>query len=235
MVINKHAGIVVHAGINNEKNTLSDALFAYTDQLSDIGGMERRGIVHRLDKDTSGLMVIAKSNDAHLNLVKQLKERTLERKYKALTWGVIKPLSGIIDYPMMKNKSDRTKMMAVMKNSKRLEDAKEAITEYKTIEVFANGAVSLIECTLKTGRTHQIRVHLSAKGNSIVGDQTYGQNFRKINNIKDEVKECLSVARNQMLYSYYIKLEHPITGVNLEFDKELPDIYNSLVARLRTL
>lgn len=232
IVINKSVGVNVHPGIGHRQDTLVNALLYHSDELSDIGGEERRGIVHRLDKDTSGLMVVAKTNHAHENLVTQLKNRTLVRKYKALIWGVMYPLSGTIDYRISKNKMDRTKMMAI-KGDKIAPNAKDAITHYHTLQIFVNGGISLVECSLETGRTHQIRVHLSASAHSILGDQLYGQNARKIKESQDVVRPFLEKLKHQALHSFYIKFQHPVSNELLEFEKNVPNEYNMLMNKLK--
>jgi 23S rRNA pseudouridine1911/1915/1917 synthase len=230
IVINKQAGLTVHPGANNYQDTLSNALLFYSDSLSDIGGLERPGIVHRLDKDTSGLMVVAKNNFAHESLAAQITTRQLARKYKALVWGVVNPQAGIIKNNIARSNHNRKKMTIVASGGK------EAITHYNTAEILLNGLISMVECKLETGRTHQIRVQLSKQGNSVVGDQVYGNNNRKINNCSqllhsEELQLKLNLFRRQALHSYYISFTHPITMEFLEFTIELPqDMLNLLEA-----
>ncbi|XVN43613.1 MAG: RluA family pseudouridine synthase [Candidatus Rickettsia vulgarisii] len=216
IVINKAAGMTVHPGSGNHQDTLVNALLYHTKFLSDIGGLERPGVVHRLDKDTSGLMVVAKNNFAHVNLAKQIESRNLTRKYKALIWGVMNPATGTIRNNIGRNRIDRQKM-TILKFG-----GKEAITSYKTEEIFFNGLISMIECKLTTGRTHQIRVQLSHLQHSIVGDQTYGHNNRKINQASDAVKQKLINFKRQALHSWYISFTHPVSGKLLEFQSPLP-------------
>jgi len=196
--------------------------------ISDEGGEIRPGIVHTLDKNTSGLMVVAKNNAAHRALATQIESRTLKRKYKALVWGIIKPPEGIITQPMARSKLDRKKMTTVKSGGKA------AITHYKTLEIFKSGMFSLVECSLETGRTHQIRVHLSHIGHSIVGDQTYGNNKRKTTGCPETLREVLIKFDHQALHSFYISFIHPITEVLMEFEKELPVDYNNLITCLKT-
>ena len=228
IVINKSSSMTVHPGAGDYKDTLVNALLHYTDNLSDEGGEIRPGIVHRLDKNTSGLMVVAKNNITHRELATQIEARTLKRKYKALVWGIIKPSEGIISQPMARSKLDRKKMTTVKSGGK------SAITHYKTLEIFKSGMFSLVECTLETGRTHQIRVHLSHIGHSIVGDQTYGNNKRKILGCPAGLKEVLIKFNHQALHSFYISFIHPINNVLMEFEKEVPVDYNNLLTYLRT-
>ena len=173
IIINKPKGMVVHPGAGNRDNTLANALtFKYKKKLSDISGNLRPGIVHRIDKDTSGLLVIARNNLAHSNLSKQFSEHSIKRKYKCLVWGILRPLNGKIETLITRNKKNRQLMMVSEISGKK------AITNYKTIKVFHLKdipKISLIECELETGRTHQIRVHLKHKGSSILGDNQYGK------------------------------------------------------------
>ena len=165
LIVNKQKGLVVHPGAGNSKNTLANALaYKYKNNLSNINGKLRPGIIHRIDKDTSGLLVIAKNNISHSNLSKQFSEHTIKRKYKCLVWGILRPLNGKIDTLISRNKRNR-QLMTVSEIS-----GKRAITNYKTIRSFFREdipKISLMECELETGRTHQIRVHLSYKGISI--------------------------------------------------------------------
>lgn len=226
IVINKAVGMTTHPGAGNHSDTLVNALLYHSKYLSDIGGEGRPGIVHRLDKDTSGLMVVAKNNSAHAALAEQLQDRVLKRAYKALVWGVLKPVNGTIEAEIGRSPNDRKKMAVVKKGGK------SAITNYNTLEIYANGIFSLVECHLDTGRTHQIRVHMSHKGHSIVGDQTYGNNRRKIGNIPDDIREIVSHFDHQALHSYYISFVHPTTGKVLEFEKDVPEDYNQLLKLL---
>ena len=227
MVLNKSSSMTVHPGAGNYTDTLVNALLYYTDNLSNEGGEIRPGIVHRLDKNTSGLMVVAKNNPAHRSLASQIETRTLKRKYKALVWGIIRPQEGIINQQMARSKLDRKKMTTVKSGGKA------AITHYKTLEIFKSGLFSLIECQLETGRTHQIRVHLSHVGHSILGDQTYGNNKRKIISCPDILKTKLMEFNHQALHSFYISFTHPTSGIFMEFEKELPLDYSEIIAFLK--
>ena len=227
IVVNKSSTMTVHPGAGDHKETLVNALLYHSNSLSDIGGEIRPGIVHRLDKTTSGLMVVAKNNRAHAHLAGQIESGELIRQYRALVWGVVKPVEGIINLPMGRSKLDRKKMTTVKSGGK------VAITHYKTIEVLHNGLFSLVECKLETGRTHQIRVHLSHGGHSIVGDQTYGNNSRKIQGSPDYLKEELKKMNHQALHSFYISFIHPVSGIRREFEKGLPVDYNHLLEVIR--
>ena len=173
LVINKPKGMVVHPGAGNYEDTLVNALlFKYKKNLSNVNGTLRPGIVHRLDKETSGLLVVAKNNLAHSNLGNQFSKHTIKRKYLCLSWGVVRPLNGKINTLISRDKKNRQLMTASDVNGKK------AITNYKTIKVFNIKdipKISLIECELETGRTHQIRVHLKYKGTSLLGDRQYGK------------------------------------------------------------
>ena len=183
LVINKPKGMVVHPGAGNYEDTLVNALlFKYKKKLSDVNGPLRPGIVHRIDKETSGLLVIAKNNLAHSNLGDQFSNHSIERKYLCLAWGVIRPFNGVINTLISRDKKNRQLMTVSEINGKK------AITNYKTVKVFNIKdipKISLLECELETGRTHQIRVHLKYKGTSLLGDKQYGKKnikFKKINN-----------------------------------------------------
>ena len=173
LVVDKPKGMVVHPGAGNYENTLANGLaYKYKNNLSDINGNLRPGIVHRIDKDTSGLLVVAKNNLAHSKLGKQFSEHTIKRKYKCLIWGLVRPLNGRIETLISRDKRNRQLMSVSEINGKK------AITNYKTIKVFSIRdipKISLMECELETGRTHQIRVHFKFKGTSILGDNQYGE------------------------------------------------------------
>ena len=187
IVINKSPGVVVHPGAGNYENTIVNGLlFKYQNKLSSIGGKLRPGIVHRIDKDTSGVIVVAKNDAAHINLSKQFSDHTIKRIYEALVWGSLKPRSGKISERISRSTKNR-QLMAVKK-----EKGKIAITNYKTLEIFQNlnlPKISLIECSLETGRTHQIRVHMNFKGNPILGDKSYGKSKRKFKKIDINIEK----------------------------------------------
>ena len=179
LIVNKPKGRVVHPGAGNYKNTLANALiYKYKNKLSNINGELRPGIVHRIDKETSGLLVVAKNNLSHSRLGKQFSDHSIKRKYLCLVWGVIRPLQGRIETLISRNKKNRQLMMVSEFNGKK------AITNYQTIKVFDIKdipKISLIGCELETGRTHQIRVHMQYKGSSLLGDNQYG---KKILNLR---------------------------------------------------
>lgn len=214
LVVNKPQGMVVHPAAGNYTGTLVNALLYHCgDSLSGINGEKRPGIVHRIDKDTSGLLLVAKNDNAHQKLSSQIKEHSLTRAYKALVHGNIKQDSGRIDAPIGRHPSDRKKMTVTDKNSR------EAVTNFRVIERY--GRYTFVECILETGRTHQIRVHMSKNGHPIVGDKTYG--------VK---KEEFNLA-GQLLHAYKVGFIHPVSGEYMEFVSELPDYYMNVLDRLR--
>ncbi len=232
LVINKAAGMVVHPAAGNWDGTLVNALLYHCgDSLSGIGGVVRPGIVHRLDKDTSGLMLVAKNDFAHKHLSEQLADRTLSRIYLALVLDVPLPIKGSIDRPIGRHRHNRLKM-SVMSNSPR-----EARTHYKVIENY-NEALSLVECKLESGRTHQIRVHMEALGHPLIGDPVYGpQQTALIGRMKkagydvELIKEFLAFPR-QFLFAKEISFVHPVSNEVMHFQCEIPDDMLGLLGKL---
>lgn len=226
LVINKQAGLTVHPGAGQHTDTMANALLTHCgDSLSGIGGVTRPGIVHRLDRDTSGLMMVAKNDVAHVSLSEQIASRDLKRVYHAIVWGTIIPHSGTITTNIDRSLRDRT-LMQVVKNG-----GKVATTHYKTLKIL--GEASLVECRLETGRTHQIRVHMSHVGHSVLGDQSYGHNARKLAQCyKGEVGEELKLFKRQALHSQYIEFTHPVTGKTMSFTSELPEDMQNIARKL---
>lgn len=218
LVINKPAGLTTHPGNGNQQNTLVNALLFYCGKtLSGINGVMRPGIVHRLDKDTSGLMVVAKNDLAHQELARQIASRELKRNYLAICYGVPKPLSGTIDKNIGRSKINRLKMVTLKTGGRK------AVTNYTVHEIYQNGLLAMVECKLDTGRTHQIRVHLSAINHSIVGDATYGNRKKSLNGASGEVKNMVDNFPRQALHSYKISFFHPVSKEEMEFEVGLPD------------
>jgi len=231
IVINKPAGIIIHPGAGNYDKTIVNALMYYCGKnLSSIGDKYRPGIVHRIDKDTSGLVVVAKNNFCHENLSTQFNRHTIKRNYELLIWGKLRPRIGKINTLITRSKKNR-QLMEVS-----LIKGKKAITNYKTIEIFENNktpTLSLVECRLETGRTHQIRAHMSYKGNFILGDKKYKKKFKKIKNIDPELNKALNKLDRQFLHAKTLGFVHPRTGTNLEFNSFLPNDLENILKLLR--
>lgn len=232
LVINKQAGLVVHPGAGNKDGTLVNALLHHCgDSLSGIGGIRRPGIVHRLDKDTSGLMIAAKNDKSHAALSAQLADRSLSRCYRALVWFVPSLLRGTIDQPIGRHPSQRVKMTVTRKN------AKSAQTDYKLIESY-HGAAALVECRLKTGRTHQVRVHMAHTGHPLIGDPLYGAQptaaraaMKKADYDEETINTVMSFPR-QALHACEIGFIHPATGQPMTFKAPLPEDMENLAKTL---
>jgi len=220
LVINKSAGLVVHPGAGNPTGTLVNGLINLDSKLV---YLPRAGIVHRLDKDTSGLMVVSRNEKTYLNLVNQLKERTVNRKYNALVVGE-PSLSGVIDKPIGRHPKIRTKQ-AVVKSGK------EAITKFKTVKNL-NG-YSLLDVSLETGRTHQIRVHMNFKGNPILGDKSYGKSKRKFKEINANIEKKINNFNRQALHAKSLGFVHPKTGKEIFFEAERPKDFDTLIKSLK--
>nr|WP_320145626.1 RluA family pseudouridine synthase [uncultured Anaeromusa sp.] len=214
-VINKARGMVVHPAAGNHHGTLVHALLEHCKDLSGINGEVRPGIVHRLDKDTTGLLVIAKEDAAHLSLAKQIKEKTATRKYLAIVHGAVTVEQGIVKAPIGRHPKDRKKMAVTFENSK------EAVTHFKVLERFTE--YTLLECRLETGRTHQIRVHMQYIGHPVVGDPKYGR-----------LKPYFShLIQGQALHSAQLSFTHPHTKEDLSFEAPLPQDMQSILQELR--
>ena len=231
LVIDKLAGISMHPGAGNYDNTIVNALMNLKNKnFSNIGDELRPGIVHRIDKDTSGLIVIAKNNYTHENLSSQFSDHTISRLYQALVWGKLRPQHGVIETLITRSSKNRQLMeVGIVKGKK-------AITNYKTLEIFENSKVptlSLVECKLQTGRTHQIRVHMSYKGNNILGDKKYKKKFKKLKNIDPEIENILSNLDRQFLHAKILGFTHPKSGKRLEFSSNLPTELEIILKKLR--
>jgi len=233
LVINKPKGMVVHPGAGNYKHTLVNALvFKYKDQLSNLNGNTRPGIVHRIDKNTSGLLVIAKNNSAHAKLGKQFSEHSIKRKYVCLVWGVLRPLHGRIKTLISRSKKNR-QLMSVSDIR-----GKKAITNYKTVKVFNIKdipKISLIECELETGRTHQIRVHMKYMGAALLGDHQYGKKEVKFKKVNPHFTERLSSLSGQALHAKKLGFIHPSNNKWVNFETDLPGEFKNLLNLLKKL
>lgn len=213
IVVNKGNGVVVHPAVGNANHTLVNGLMYHSKKLSDVNGSFRPGIVHRIDAYTTGLLMVAKNNEAHDFLAKQLEEKSTTRKYVALVWGVIENDTGTIDAPIGRDRQDRKKMAVTDQNSK------EAITHFKVLKRYKNA--TLIELKLETGRTHQIRVHMNYIGHPVVNDPVYGRR-KKI----DETGQCL--------HAKTIGFIHPRTKKYMEFDSELPECFLNILNKFES-
>lgn len=214
LVVNKPKGMVVHPAAGHYDGTLVNALLYHCkDELSGINGVLRPGIVHRIDKDTSGLLLVAKNDKSHNSLASQIKEHSLTREYEAVVIGNFKEDSGTVDAPIGRHHSDRKKMTVTEKNSKN------AVTHFEVIERF--GAYTHIKCVLETGRTHQIRVHMAYLGHPVSGDDVYGSKKEKVS------------FNGQCLHAKKIGFIHPSTGEYMEFDSELPEYFEKFLKKLR--
>jgi len=212
LVVNKPKGMVVHPAAGNYNGTLVNALLYHcSGRLSSINGVIRPGIVHRIDKNTSGLLIVAKNDTAHTGLAAQIKEHSFTREYEAIVTGKLKETEGTVDAPIGRHKTDRKKMCVTQLNSK------EAVTHYKVLEQFEKCAY--IRLKLETGRTHQIRVHMKYIGHPVLGDDVYGTEYRGL--------------EGQCLHARKIGFIHPVTGEYLEFDSPLPEYFSSILHKLK--
>ena len=231
IVLNKPSGIVMHPGAGNFDNTIVNALVNYSkSSLSNIGGESRPGIVHRIDKNTSGLVVIAKNNYSHENLSLQFSRHSITRVYQLLVWGKIRPSKGKIE--TLITRSSKNRQMMMVSSSK----GKKAITNYQTIELFENKNIptlSLLECKLETGRTHQIRVHMNFLGNSIVGDDKYKKKFKKIKDIDPLLESSIINLERQFLHAKTIGFIHPKKNKEMIFHSILPQELETILKILR--
>ena len=230
IIINKPAGVVVHPGAGNyEKTIVNGLLFKFKKNLSGIGGKIRPGIVHRIDKDTSGLIVVAKNDSAHIDLSNQFKKHSIKRVYETLVWGSLMPQSGKINERLSRSIKNR-QLMAVTKTKGKI-----AITNYKTLNIFQNTylpKISLLECRLETGRTHQIRVHMNFKGNAIIGDKSYGKSKRKFKKIDPNIEKKINNFNRQALHAKSLGFIHPRKKKEIFFEAKRPKDFDTLIKSL---
>ena len=239
IVVNKPVGMVVHPAPGTPSGTLVNALLAHCgDQLSGVGGLKRPGIVHRIDKDTTGLLVVAKTDAAHQGLATQFEDRSIDRLYQAICFGVpsaadprLMGLSGTsfetgnqlkITTQIARHKTDRQRQAVVFQNGKH------AVTRVRVIQDLAEGAAALVECKLETGRTHQIRVHMSYAGHALIGDQIYSRRRKLAGHHTDVAKDF----PRQALHAAYLGFRHPITGINMDFEAPIPSDMLDLIAAI---
>jgi 23S rRNA pseudouridine1911/1915/1917 synthase len=234
IVIDKPAGLVVHPAAGHETGTLVNALIAHcSDSLSGIGGVRRPGIVHRLDKDTSGLLVVAKTDQAHKGLSEQFaahgRDGRLERAYLALVWGAPERRLGTVDAPIGRHTTAREKMRVASHGG-----ARKAVTHYDLVEGFGSPPyASLLRCRLETGRTHQIRVHMAHIGHPLLGDETYGKGFKaSIAKLPHRAQIALKALGRQALHAAVLGFEHPVTGASLHFESLPPADLAALISAL---
>ncbi len=221
IVVDKPAGLVVHPAAGNPDRTLVNALLAHCGpSLAGIGGVRRPGIVHRIDKDTSGLLVVAKDERTHVGLTEQFSAHDVERRYDALVWGVPRPAHGVITGNIGRSPHNRKKMAVVRRGGKTAETAYDTVAAFSTIAAH-------VQCRLKTGRTHQIRVHMTSKGHPLIGDPVYGRG----RNAGPSPREARDFGR-QALHASTLGFIHPVTGRKLSFESELPDDMCALIDAL---
>ena len=226
IVINKAAGMVVHPAPGHSSGTLVNALLFHCRDLSGIGGSLRPGIVHRLDKDTSGVMVVSKDDAAHQGLAKQFKKHTISRKYVAFVFGQMQQVTGTIDQPIGRHPQQRKKM------SSKSRAGREAVTHWQVLQRFDQDRISLVALTLETGRTHQIRGHLSEMNFPVIGDPVYGSQ-KKSNTMTDVLlRSLVQGLKRQALHARLLAFEHPITGEWMEFSRPLPEDMATILAYL---
>jgi len=225
LVVNKPRGMVVHPAPGNPDGTLVNALLYHcADSLSGIGGVIRPGIVHRIDKDTSGLLIVAKNDNSHLKLAEQIKIHSFEREYRAIVLGNIKEDSGMVDKPLGRDIRDRKRMAVTA-------DGREARTHFEVLERFTalGHSYTFVRCVLETGRTHQIRVHMKSLGHPLLGDTVYGGGSTKFEHTLGDLLQ------GQCLTATHIGFTHPVSGEFLRFECPLPDYFEAILEKLRKL
>ena len=235
VVVNKPAGMVVHPSAGHSSGTLVNYLMHHCDDLSGIGGVLRPGIVHRLDKDTSGILVSAKTDSAHLHLSSQFKQHTVKRQYQAIVWGVPVKEFGVVEASMARHPVRRKEMSIVKSNGDRESintKGKHAVTHWKVLKRFKTA--SLMACRLETGRTHQIRVHLTSIGHPLIGDKQYGKSpLKNCSGLSVELIQTIKSFRRQALHAELLGFKHPLTEEWCEFKTNLPEDFSHLLTELQ--
>ena len=235
VVVNKPAGMVVHPSAGHSSGTLVNFLMHHCNDLSGIGGVLRPGIVHRLDKDTSGIIVAAKTDIAHLHLSSQFKQHTVNRQYQAIVWGIPEKKHGIVEASISRHPLKRKKM-TIVKNKGECEElynkGKHAVTHWKVLKIFKTA--TLIACKLETGRTHQIRVHMTSIGHPLVGDKQYGKStLKNFSGLPDELIQTIKSFSRQALHAELLGFKHPVTEKWCEFKTNLPEDFSNLLTELK--
>ena len=235
IVVNKPAGMVVHPSAGHSSGTLVNYLMHHCNDLAGIGGILRPGIVHRLDKDTSGILVVAKTDSAHLHLSSQFKQHTVKRQYQAIVWGVPSKEHGIVEASIARHPVRRKEMSIVKSNGDREgvhTKGKHAKTHWKVLKKFKTA--SLMACRLETGRTHQIRVHLTSIGHPLIGDKQYGKSpLKNFSGLPVELTQTIKSFRRQALHAELLGFKHPVTEEWCEFKTNLPEDFSNLLTELQ--
>ena len=235
IVINKAAGVVVHPSAGHPSGTLVNYLLHHCQDLSGIGGVLRPGIVHRLDKDTSGILVVAKTDDAHQNLSEQFKEHSVKRQYQTMVWGVPEKEHGVINAALRRHPV-RRKDISIVENENPEESEREkgkyAVTHWRVLQRFEFSA--LLACRLETGRTHQIRVHLTSIGHPVIGDPQYGKSpLKRLPSVSAELSQTIANFRRQALHAEILGFKHPSSGELVEYSAAIPDDFQQLLKAIQ--
>ena len=235
IVINKAAGMVVHPSAGHHSGTLVNYLLHHCQDLSGIGGVLRPGIVHRLDKDTSGILVVAKTDDAHQNLSEQFKEHSVKRQYQTMVWGVPEKEHGVINAALRRHPV-RRKDMSIVENENPEESEREkgkyAVTHWRVLQRFEFSA--LFACRLETGRTHQIRVHLTSIGHPVIGDPQYGKSpLKRLPSVSAELSQTIANFRRQALHAEILGFKHPSSSEWVEYSAAIPDDFQQLLKAIK--
>ena len=235
IVVNKAAGVVVHPSVGHYSGTLVNYLMHHCQDLSGIGGVLRPGIIHRLDKNTSGVLVVAKTDETHLHLSKQFKQHTVKRQYQALVWGVPGKKHGVVNASLGRHQVRRKDMTIIVNDAQKESESKKgknAITHWRVLQCFEFAA--LLACRLETGRTHQIRVHLTSIGHPLIGDSQYGKSpLKRLSGISAELSQAITDFRRQALHAELLGFVHPCSGEWLEFKAQFPDDFQKILTAMQ--